>query len=242
MNKDLMANLECAYEEVARAENKKRACDSIQSTIRSIEKDKGNVEFKNILIYRGVGIAAAIVIIEMLGSIAGSMLVAIGNYEGKDWLLPFIVIPTLLAGVIVGVIVSKILKKKLSGNLQKFDDQIAEQQAELNQAQTAYNNMIYQCKVIHSFIPPQYLNTATIQKLYNILQYGRADSWKEALNVLEMDLHNRRMEDDMKHNAYVQEQMLKSLKNTEYQAQKTADMVAIQNLFGNNNNNNDNNF
>ena len=242
MNKDLMANLECAYEEVARAENKKRACDSIQSTIRSIEKDKGNVEFKNILIYRGVGIAAAIVIIEMLGSIAGSMLVAIGNYEGKDWLLPFIVIPTLLAGVIVGVIVSKILKKKLSGNLQKFDDQIAEQQAELNQAQTAYNNMIYQCKVIHSFIPPQYLNTATIQKLYNILQYGRADSWKEALNVLEMDLHNRRMEDDMKHNAYVQEQMLKSLKNTEYQAQKTADMVAIQNLFGNNNNNNNNNF
>lgn len=240
MNKDLMANLECAYEEVARAENKKRACENIQSTIRSIEKDKGNVEFKNILIYRGVGIAAAIVIIEMLGSIAGSMLVAIGNYEGKDWLLPIIIIPTLLAGVIVGVIVSKILKKKLSGNLKKFDDQIAEQQAELNQAQTAYNNMIYQCKVIHSFIPPQYLNTATIQKLYNILQYVRADSWKEALNVLEMDLHNKRMEDDMKHNAYVQEQMLKTLKNTEYQAQKTADMVAMQNLFGNNNNNNNN--
>lgn len=240
MNKDLMANLECAYEEVARAENKKRACENIQGTIRNIEKDKRNVEFKNILIYRGVGIAAAIVIIEMLGSIAGSMLVSIGNYEGKDWLLPIIIIPTLLAGVIVGVIVSKIVKKKLSGNLKKFDDQIAEQQAELNQAQTAYNNMIYQCKVIHSFIPPQYLNTATIQKLYNILQYGRADSWKEALNVLEMDLHNKRMEDDMKHNVHVQEQMLKTLKNTEYQAQKTADMVAMQNLFGNNNNNNNN--
>lgn len=240
MNKDLMANLECAYEEVARAENKKRACENIQGTIRNIEKDKGNVEFKNILIYRGVGIAAAIVIIEMLGSIAGSMLVSIGNYEGKDWLLPIIVIPTLLAGVIVGVIVSKILKKKLSGNLKKFDDQIAEQQAELNQAQTAYNNMIYQCKVIHSFIPPQYLNTATIQKLYNILQYGRADSWKEALNVLEMDLHNQRMEAKAKNSERLQEQMLQSIKNTEYQTQKTADMIAMQNLFGNNNNNNNN--
>lgn len=238
MNKDLMANLECAYEEVARAENKKRACENIQGTIRNIEKDKGNVEFKNILIYRGVGIAAAIVIIEMLGSIAGSMLVAIGNYEGKDWLLPIIVIPTLLAGVIVGVIVSKILKKKLSSNLKKFDDQIAEQQAELNQAQTAYSNMIYQCKVIHSFIPPQYLNTATIQKLYNILQYGRADSWKEALNVLEMDLHNQRMEAKAKNSERLQEQMLQSIKNTEYQTQKTADMIAMQNLFGNNNNNN----
>lgn len=240
MNKDLMANLECAYEEVARAENKKRACENIQGTIRNIEKDKGNVEFKNILIYRGVGIAAAIVIIEMLGSIAGSMLVSIGNYEGKDWLLPIIIIPTLLAGVIVGVIVSKIVKKKLSGNLKKFDDQIAEQQAELNQAQTAYNNMIYQCKVIHSFIPPQYLNTATIQKLYNILQYGRADSWKEALNVLEMDLHNQRMEAKAKNSERLQEQMLQSIKNTEYQTQKTADMIAMQNLFGNNNNNNNN--
>ena len=68
------------------------------------------------------------------------MISGIGNLEGKDWLLPIIVIPTLLAGVIVGVIVSKILKKKLSGKLKKFDDQIAEQQAELNQAQTEITN------------------------------------------------------------------------------------------------------
>ena len=242
MKEELLKTLKGARGYVESVYEQERVCDGIKDTIKNIEKDKENTKFKNALIYRGIGIVIAIIIIEMGGAIGASMISGIGNLEGKDWLLPIIVIPTLLVGVIVGVIVSKILKKRLSGNLKKFDDQIAEQQAELNQAQTAYNNIIYQCKVIHSFIPPQYLNTATIQKLYNILQYGRADSWKEALNVLEMDLHNKRMEDDMKHNVHVQEQMLKTLKNTEYQAQKTADMVAMQNLFGNNNNNNNNNF
>ena len=125
----------------------------------------------------------------------------------------------------------------LSGNVNKYDEQIAEQKIALQEADELYCVMAHNAGVLFPQIPPKYLaDTEILQQLYDILDFGRADSWKEALNVLEMDLHNKRMEDDAKNAGRLQEQMLQSIKNTEYQAQRTADMIALQNLFSNNNN------
>lgn len=70
--------------------------------------------------------------------------------------------------------------------------------------------------------------------LYEILAYGRADSKKEALNVLENDLHNMRMEagqqELLSSNSVIQQ-------NSEYaafQAKRAADYIAWQNFWGNN--------
>ena len=236
MKEELLKTLKGARGYVESVYEQERVCDGIKDTIKNIEKDKENTKFKNALIYRGIGIVIAIIIIEMGGAIGASMISGIGNLEGKDWLLPIVVVPTLLAGVIVGIIVSKILKKMLSGNLKKYDEQIAEQKIALQQSDELYCAMAHNAGVLFPQIPPKYLaDTEILQQLYDILDFGRADSWKEALNVLEMDLHNKRMEDDAKNAGRLQEQMLQSIKNTEYQAQRTADMIALQNLFGNNN-------
>lgn len=65
--------------------------------------------------------------------------------------------------------------------------------------------------------------------LYDILTYGRADNWKEALNVLEQDLHNKRMENEMRHTACVQEQTLKAANEVACLAQQAIDEVRWRN-------------
>lgn len=65
--------------------------------------------------------------------------------------------------------------------------------------------------------------------LYDIVSYGRADSWKEALNVLEQDLHNKRMENSMNNTARVQEQTLKAANEAACLAQQAIDEVRWRN-------------
>ncbi len=237
MKEELLKTLKGASKYVESVYEQERVCDGIKNTIKEIEKSKER-ELSN---KKTIGIVAGIAV----GIFCGMIF----PYDLYNYLLdagapkffyfaPLVAI--IVPGIIVGIIVTKVLKNKLISN-SKYDKQIAEQKIALQEADELYCAMAHNAGVLFPQIPPKYLaDTKILQQLYDILDFGRADSWKEALNVLEIDLHNKRTEDDMKHNAYVQEQMLKTLKNKEYQAQKTADMVAMQNLFGNNNNNNNN--
>lgn len=67
MKEELLKTLKGARGYVESVYEQERVCDGIKDTIKNIEKDKENTKFKNALIYRGIGIVIAIIIIEMGG-------------------------------------------------------------------------------------------------------------------------------------------------------------------------------
>ncbi len=209
-----------------------RVCNEIKVKIKEIEKTKE----KQIENTKAIGIAAGIAIGIFCGIIFPYDLYNHLLDAGAPKFLYFAPLAAMIVpGIAGGMIVAKILKTKLRNN-PKYDEQIAEQKIALEEADSLYFAMAHNAGALFPQIPPNYLaDTEILQQLYDILDFERADSWKEALNVLELNLHNKRMEEEAILAQHRQEQMLQTLRNTEYQAQRTADMVAMQNLFGNHN-------
>lgn len=155
-------------------------------------------------------------------------------------LMSFVHSLILLPFMIVTVV---ILRKKLhefNVKRQNFDERIAKQEQLMAEYQSEIDAIFSEYEADISVLPYEFRKELAtmelIEMFYRIVATGRADSIKEAINVFYDDMRKMRMEEDNRHAAYCQEQMLQSVKNAEYQAQRTADMIALQNLFSNNNN------
>lgn len=149
---------------------------------------------------------------------------------------PLILLPFMIVTVVI-------FRKKLhefNVKRQNFDERIAKQEQLMAEYQSEIDAIFSEYEADISVLPYEFRKELAtmelIEMFYRIVATGRADSIKEAINVFYDDMRKMRMEEDNRHAAYCQEQMLQSVKNAEYQAQRTADMIALQNLFSNNNN------
>lgn len=149
---------------------------------------------------------------------------------------PLILLPFMIVTIVI-------LRKKLHNfnvKRQNFDERIAKQEEQAQECQNWVDIIFSEHQSDISIIPSAFLKeleTIEMHEMFHkIIATGRADSIKEAINVFYDDMRKMRMEEDNRHAAYCQEQMLQSVKNAEYQAQRTADIIALQNLFSNNNN------
>ncbi|MHC8519551.1 hypothetical protein [Weissella confusa] len=98
----------------------------------------------------------------------------------------------------IGIILLFILLKNQNQREMEVNQEIAEYEREiqrLNQDRqqgiaTRLNEM-----GLRNIIPDAYVSRGNVVALYNYFKNGRADSLKEALNLLEAEVHQRRVED-----------------------------------------------
>lgn len=218
--KELLENLKRAYQDASKYDEQKNVCEAIQKRLAGNADAKGKTASKN----RTIGIVAGIVA-GFIGTIFRQTII-LGANPPFTFLIIFNPITCLvIPGIVVGIIVTKSLKKRLD----VYDTQEIEIRKEFDAAFQVLQQISDTNKLTHSYIPPKFLNSTHIKMLYDILTYGRADSWKEALNVLEQDLHNNRMENEMRHTACVQEQTLKAANEAACLAQQAIDEVRWRN-------------
>ena len=220
--KELLEKLKQAYQDASKYDEQKNVCEAIQKRLAGNADAKGKTASKN----RTIGIVAGIVAGLFVGTIFPYGLYNDILEAGAPLFFTLTPIVSMaIPGIVVGIIVTKSLKKRLG----VYDKQEIEIRKEFDAAFQVLQQISDTNKRTHSYIPPKYLNITHIQMLYDILTYGRADNWKEALNVLEQDLHNKRMENEMRHTACVQEQTLKAANEAACLAQQAIDEVRWRN-------------
>lgn len=224
MKDELLKKLQRAYDDVVKIDEQRKHCNDIRNRITANENARLITISKN----RTIGVAAGIAVAIMVAVIFPYGLYNNMLDAGAPKLFYFSpLIAMVVPGAIFGIMVTKFLKK----NLAVFDEKKIEIENELAEAERILDNMAIVCKNTHSFIQTKFLNTTHLKQLYDILAYGRADDWKEALNVFEQDLHNQKIEANSKHAAICQEQALAAAKNAAFQAQRAADMLEWQNFW-----------
>lgn len=220
MQNELLKKLEQAYQDASKYDEQKNVCEAIQKRLAGNADAKDKTASTN----RTIGIVAGIVA-GFIGTIFRQSIILDAN-PPFIFLVIFNPITCLvIPGIVVSIVVTKSLKKRLD----VYDKQEIEIRKEFDAAFQVLQQISDTNKRTHSYIPPKCLNTTHIKMLYDILIYGRADSWKEALNVLEQDLHNKRIENEMRHTACVQEQTLKAANEAACLAQQAIDEVRWRN-------------
>lgn len=222
IKKELLDKLQQAYQDASKYNEQKNVCGDIQKRLAENATAKGMAESKN----RNIGIAVGIASGLFIGTIFPYGLHHDILKAGAPLIFSLApIISMIIPGIIVGRVVIKMLRQRLC----VFNKKEIEICKEFDSAFQVLEQIFDKNKRTHSYIPPKYLNTSHIKMLYDIVSYGRADSWKEALNVLEQDLHNKRMENSMNNTARVQEQTLKVANEAACLAQQAIDEVRWRN-------------
>lgn len=119
-----------------------------------------------------------------------------------------------------------------------YDGRIQKQRELLNQYKTDTTEILNSHLNELSIIPEPYFRkykvdelTEVIGMLHEILESERADTKKEALNILENDLHNLRMELAQHEILLSNSAIQRTMEYNAWQTQKVADYIALQNLF-----------
>lgn len=119
-----------------------------------------------------------------------------------------------------------------------YEERIQKQKQILEQYRNETSHILNSNLETLSVIPQFYFQkykvdelVEVVNMLYEILASERADSKKEALNILENDLHNLRMELAQSEILAQQAAIQQSAEYAAWQAQKTADYIAWQSFF-----------
>ena len=193
----------------------------------SIQKEESKKPSKTIIVVE------VIVCYLVLGMI---FLLITGGSEKSISLMPICFILAFFVRIPVH---KRIIEKEIQKN--DYDGRIEKQRQLLEQ----YRNETSQILNSHlnelSVIPELYFQKYKIDELvevvnvlYEILASERADSKKEALNILENELHNRRMELAQNEVLAQQISIKESVEYATWQTQKVADYIALQCFFSSN--------
>ena len=193
----------------------------------SIQKEESKKPSKTIIVVE------VIVCYLVLGMI---FLLITGGSEKSISLMPICFILAFFVRIPVH---KRIIEKEIQKN--DYDGRIEKQRQLLEQ----YRNETSQILNSHlnelSVIPELYFQKYKIDELvevvnvlYEILASERADSKKEALNILENELHNRRMELAQNEVLAQQISIKESVEYATWKTQKVADYIALQCFFSSN--------
>lgn len=219
---ELLCKLRLAYQDTLRYDEQKNVCGATHKQLT----DNTNARDKAASTNRAIGIATGIAGGLFIGTIFPYALYNDIIKAGAPLIFTLTPIITMaISGIAVGIIVTKSLKKRLC----IYDKREIELQKEYDLSYQALRQLAEKNRQTHSFIPLKHLNTEHIQMLCDILYYGRADSWKETLNVLEQDLHNKHIENEIRHTARIQERTLEAANEAAYLAQQAIDDVRWHN-------------
>ncbi len=168
-----------------------------------------------------------------------------------EWILCYVAVASVLImplktiGGFIGFISAFFLcpilnKMRIKMIIQKadYDGRIKNQRELLNQYKADTTEILNLHLSELSIIPEPYFRkykvdelTEIIGMLHEILESERADTKKEALNILENDLHNLRMELAQHEILLSNSAIQRTMEYNAWQTQKVADYIALQNLF-----------
>lgn len=180
-----------------------------------------------------------VVILEVLGCyiVLGMIFLAIlGNTEIAMICMPISFILAFFVRIPLHkhIVEREIQKNNYDGRIEKQKQLLGQYRNETSQILNSHLNEL-------SVIPEIYFQKYKIDELvevvnmlYEILASERADSKKEALNILENELHNRRME--LAQNEIISQQISirETVEYAAWQTQKAADYIALQCFFSSN--------
>lgn len=147
---------------------------------------------------------------------------------------PLILLPFMIITIII-------IHKKihdLNFKKQNYDERIAKQEQLVAECQAKIDEIVTShADEIFSVFPVEFLkkleNIEMFEHFYSIVAEGRADTMKEAVNVFYDDMRKMRIEENSRHAAYCQEQALIAARNASFQAQRAADNIEWQTIWGN---------
>ena len=189
--------------------------------ISALESERNELTQKKLpsLIHRLIGAAVGgiigitflivvTVIVEVLG-LGGSAL--------DDMLATILIGPVLFGTPLAGFIIlgKPIAKKKIK----ERDERLAQIDRNLADEKAVFDPIRQELES-YNFLPPEFMCGACVDKLIEIIGYNRAETWKEAVNVLSDEVHKAAME-------YSQSTLLARSAAAEQAAQAAAGAAAV---------------
>ena len=153
-----------------------------------------------------------------------TLLVEVFKNIKNETLIEIILLIMMVVPFAVPIVLYKFIKKKFSDLALTADNEVNQLvdvvASELNSIQADFN-----------YIPPNMLFSYAIDKLIQIVQYNRADSWMAALNLLEQEIRMDRMEINQALQNQVMMQEIQDAKNAANAAAVTSGASFIGSLF-----------